>query len=86
MPGGSPLSSLPLTPTVAKVDGGDGSRGSPKDCLKKAANTKFLKTHPAAYTAFSKMPFSTQDIGYMTALVGIDKLSHEDAVKNWLAT
>ena len=42
--------------------------------------------HPAAYTAFSKISFSTQDIGQMAALVGIDKLSHEDAAKNWLAT
>ena len=41
--------------------------------------------HPAAYTAFSKISFSTQDIGQMAALVGIDKLSHEDAAKNWLA-
>ena len=41
--------------------------------------------HPAAYTAFSKRSFSTQDIGQMAALVGIDKLSHEDAAKNWLA-
>ena len=41
--------------------------------------------HPAAYTAFSKISFSTQDIGQMATLVGIDKLSHEDAAKNWLA-
>jgi len=63
MPGVSPLSSLPLTPTVAKVDGGDGSRGSPEGWSKKAANTRFLKTHPVAYTGFSKMSFSSQEIG-----------------------
>lgn len=37
------------------VDGGDGSCGSPKGWLKKAANYKMPKTHPAAYTAFSKI-------------------------------
>ena len=67
------------------ADGGDGSCGSPKGWLKKAANYKFPKTHPAAYTAYSKMSFSTTDIGQMAALVDIDKLSHEDAAKKWLA-
>ena len=33
------------------ADGGDGACGSPKGWLKKAANYKFPKTHPAAYTA-----------------------------------
>jgi len=68
-----------------KADGGDGSCGSPKGWLKKAANYKFPKTHPAAYTAFSRMSFTTQDIGQMAALVDIDKLTHEDAAKKWLA-
>ena len=68
-----------------KADGGDGSCGSPKGWLKKAANYKFPKTHPAAYTAFSRMSFTTQDIGQMAALVDIDKMSHEDAAKSWLA-
>ena len=68
-----------------KADGGDGSCGSPKGWLKKAANYKFPKTHPAAYTAFSRISFTTQDIGQMAALVDIDKLSHEDAAKSWLA-
>ncbi len=67
------------------VDGGDGSCGSPKGWLKKAANYKFPKTHPAAYTVFSKMPFTTKDIGQMAALVDIDKMSHQDAAKAWLA-
>ncbi|MDO7633747.1 MAG: ABC transporter substrate-binding protein [Paracoccaceae bacterium] len=68
-----------------KVDGGDGSCGSPLGWLKKAANYKFPKTHPAAYKAFSKISFSTADIGQMAALVDIDKMSHEDAAKAWLA-
>ena len=67
------------------VDGGDGSCGSPKGWLKKAANYKFPKTHPAAYTVFSKMSFTTKDIGQMAALVDIDKMSHQDAAKAWLA-
>ena len=68
-----------------KVDGGDGACGSPKGWLKKAANYKMPKTHPAAYKAYSKMSFSTLHIGQMAALVDIDKLSHEDAAKKWLA-
>jgi glycine betaine/proline transport system substrate-binding protein len=67
------------------ADGGDGACGSPKGWLKKAANYKFPKTHPAAYTAFSKLSFSSTDIGQMAALVDIDKMSHEDAAKAWLA-
>ena len=67
------------------VDGGDGSCGSPKGWLKKAANYKFPKTHPAAYTAFSKMSFTTTQIGQMAALVDIDKMNHQDAAKAWLA-
>lgn len=66
-------------------DGGDGSCGSPKGWLKKAANYKFPKTHPAAYTMFSKLSFTTAQIGQMAALVDIDKLSHQDAAKKWLA-
>jgi len=43
--------------------------------LKKAANYKFPRSHPAAYTAFSKVSFSTKQIGEMAALVDTDKLS-----------
>jgi glycine betaine/proline transport system substrate-binding protein len=68
-----------------KADGGDGSCGSPKGWLKKAANYKLPKTHPAAYTAYAKMSFSTKDIGQMAALVDIDKLSHQDAATKWLS-
>lgn len=68
-----------------KVDGGDGSCGSPKGWLKKAANYKFPKTHPAAYTIYSKISFSTKDIGQMAALVDMDKMSHKDAAQKWLA-
>lgn len=67
------------------ADGGDGSCGSPVGWLKKAANYKLPKTHPAAYTAFSKMSFTTAQIGQMAALVDVNKLSHQDAAKQWLA-
>ncbi len=67
------------------VDGGDGKCGSPKGWLKKAANYQMPKRWPAAYTAFSKMSFTTKNIGSMAALVDINKLSHKDAAKRWLA-
>lgn len=66
-------------------DGGDGACGSPKGWLKKAANYRFPKTHPQAYTVFSKVSFTTPQIGQMAALVDIDKMGHEDAAKKWLA-
>jgi glycine betaine/proline transport system substrate-binding protein len=66
-------------------DGGDGACGSPKGWLKKAANYRFPKTHPTAYTVFSKISFTTPQIGQMAALVDIDKMDHEDAAKKWLA-
>ena len=68
-----------------KADGGDGSCGSPKGWLKKAANYKFPKTHPAAYTAFSKLDFSTTQIGQMAALVDTAGMDHKDAGAKWLA-
>lgn len=68
-----------------KVDGGDGACGSPKGWMKKAANYQFPKTHPKAYTTYTKISFTTTQIGQMAALVDIDKLSHEDAATKWLA-
>ena len=68
-----------------KQDGGDSKCGSPIGWLKKAANYKFPKTHPAAYTAFSRMSFTAGHIGGMAALVDIDKMTHADAAKAWLA-
>jgi len=67
------------------ADGGDGKCGSPKGWLKKAANERFPKTHPAAYGAFAKVDFSTKQIGEMAALVDIDKMDHKDAAAKWLA-
>jgi len=75
----------PHYPRCRKQDGGDNKCGSPKGWLKKAANNKFPKTHPAAYRAFSQMSFNITDIGQMTALVDIDRMSHKDAAKKWLA-
>lgn len=75
----------PYKPGCRIADGGDGSCGSPKGWLKKAANYKFPKTHPKAYTVFSKLSFTTTQIGQMAALVDIDKMSHQDAAKKWLA-
>jgi len=66
-------------------DGGDGSCGSPKGWLKKAANYKFPKTHPKAYKMYSKLSFTSQEIGQMAALVDIDGMSHQDAAVKWLA-
>ena len=68
-----------------KQDGGDSKCGSPIGWLKKAANWKFPKTHPAAYTAFSRMSFTAGHIGGMAALVDIDKMTHADAATAWLA-
>jgi ABC-type proline/glycine betaine transport systems, periplasmic components len=68
-----------------KQDGGDSKCGSPIGWLKKAANWKFPKTHPAAYTAFSRMSFTAGHIGGMAALVDIDKMTHQDAAEAWLA-
>ena len=67
-----------------QADGGDGSCGSPIGWLKKAAYYKFPRTHPTAYTVFSKISFTTAQIGEMAALVDIEKLSHQNAAKIWL--
>ena len=67
------------------ADGGDGACGSPKGWLKKAANYKFPKTHPAAYTAFSQLSFTSGQIGQMAALVDIEGMTHQDAAAKWLA-
>ena len=75
----------PYSPGCRKQDGGDSKCGSPIGWLKKAANYKFPKTHPAAYMAFSRMSFTAGMIGQMAALVDIDKMSHADAGKKWLA-
>ena len=66
-------------------DGGDGKCGSPDGYLKKAVNADFPKTHPSAAKAFKKMAFSTSHIGAMAALVDLEKMTHEDAAKKWLA-
>ncbi len=34
---------------------------------------------------FSKRTFNTPQIGSMTALVDLDKMTHEDAAAKWLA-
>ena len=75
----------PYTEGCRVADGGDGSCGSPKGWLKKAANYKFPKTHPAAYVAYSKVSFTTAQIGQMAALVDTDKMDHKDAGAKWLA-
>jgi len=67
------------------ADGGDGKCGSPDGYLKKAVNADWTKTHPAAAAMFKKLSFSTGQIGAMAALVDVDKMTHEDAGKKWLA-
>ena len=75
----------PYTAGCRPDDGGDGKCGSPDGYLKKAVNADWVKTHPAAAKAFKKMSFSTGQIGAMAALVDVDKMTHEDAGKKWLA-
>ena len=75
----------PYTAGCRPEDGGDGKCGSPDGYLKKAVNADWTKTHPAAAKAFKKMSFSTGQIGAMAALVDVDKMTHEDAAKKWLA-
>ena len=48
-------------------------------------NDKWTKTHPQAAKIFKKMAFTTGQIGAMAALVDVDKMTHEDAGKKWLA-
>jgi glycine betaine/proline transport system substrate-binding protein len=75
----------PYTDGCRPVDGGDGKCGSPDGYLKKAVNEKWTKTHPQAAAIFKKMAFTTGQIGAMAALVDVDKMTHEDAAKKWLA-
>ena len=75
----------PYTAGCRPEDGGDGKCGSPDGYLKKAAHEDFPKTHPAAAKMFQKLSFSTSQIGAMAALVDVDKMTHEDAAKKWLA-
>ena len=46
---------------------------------------KWTKTHPDAAKMFKKLAFTTGQIGAMAALVDVDKMTHEDAGKKWLA-
>ena len=48
-------------------------------------NENWTKTHPQAAAIFKKMAFTTGQIGAMAALVDVDKMTHEDAAKKWLA-
>ncbi len=75
----------PYTAGCRPEDGGDGKCGSPDGYLKKAVHEDFPKTHPKAAAAFKKLSFSTSQIGAMAALVDVDKMTHEDAAKKWLA-
>ena len=75
----------PYTAGCRPEDGGDGKCGSPDGYLKKAVHEDFPKTHPDAAATFKKMSFSTSQIGAMAALVDVDKMTHEDAAKKWLA-
>ena len=45
----------------------------------------FPNTHPGAEEKKKKISFTTSHIGAMAALVDIDKMTHEDAAKKWLA-
>ena len=70
------------------ADGGDLSStgcGSPVGWLKKGVNYRFPRSHPKAYTAFTKLSFTTPEIGSMAALVDVDGMTHQDAAVKWLA-
>ena len=70
------------------ADGGDMATtgcGSPVGWLKKGANYRLPKSHPQAYTAFTKLSFTTPQIGSMAALVDVDGMTHADAAVKWLA-
>ena len=58
--------------------------GSPPGWLKKGAYYKFAKSHPKAYAAFTRLSFTTPQIGQMAALVDVDGLTVEEAGKKWL--
>ena len=76
----------PYTDGCRVADGGDGSCGSPKGWLKKAANYKFPKTHPGCVFNFCQARLHIDaHIGQMAALVDIDGMSHQDAAASWLA-
>ena len=75
----------PYTDGCRPVDGGDGKCGSPDGYLKKAVNENWTKSHPDAAKMFKKLAFTTGQIGAMAALVDLDKMTHEDAAKKWLA-
>ena len=74
----------PYTDGCRPVDGGDGKCGSPDGYLKKAVNENWPKTHPQAAAMFKKLSFTTGQIGAMAAYVDIDKMTHQDAAKEWL--
>jgi len=74
----------PYTDGCRPVDGGDGKCGSPDGYLKKAVNENWPKTHPEAAAMFKKLSFTTGQIGAMAAYVDIDKMTHQDAAKQWL--
>jgi glycine betaine/proline transport system substrate-binding protein len=59
--------------------------GSMLGWLKKAAHYQMPKRWPAAYKAFSKLSFTTTDIGQMAALVSVDGMTYEDAAAKWFA-
>ena len=75
----------PYTDGCRPADGGDGKCGSPDGYLKKAVNENWTKTHPDAAKMFKKVSFTTGQIGAMASLVDLDKMTHEDAAKKWLA-
>ena len=53
--------------------------------FEKGCKCRLSKTHPSAAAIFKKLSFSTSQIGAMAALVDVDKMTHEDAAKKWLA-
>jgi glycine betaine/proline transport system substrate-binding protein len=68
-------------------DGGDVSTtgcGSPIGWLKKAAHIKFPMTHPSAYKFYTKMGFTSGQIGEMANYVDNGGMNHADAASAFI--
>jgi len=60
--------------------------GNPKGgWLKKASARGMEKQFPCAFNALKNISFSNQQLSYISALVDVDKMTYEDAARQWLA-
>jgi glycine betaine/proline transport system substrate-binding protein len=59
--------------------------GSPIGWLKKAAHIKFPITHPSAYKFYTKMEFTSGNIGEMADYVDNQGMTHAEAATAYIA-